>query len=128
VKRFVHVSRPAIIRNVKDGKNHPTVVIIDEEGKKYNYHAVVLRGPSALKYDSSPESIEANVFIVTRAGIEGYTDPDGDPPVMEVDVMEPQPVKAPRVSIWKKLRLGERWHNFWKATPIVGCMAYGDDR
>lgn len=95
VKRFVHVSRGAIIQNTKHGKNHPTCLVVDEDGKRHAFHAVVLRGPSALKYSSYEEGIDANAFLVTKSGIEGYTDPEGDEMVPEVPVDEyqrPRPV------------------------------------
>ena len=121
-KRFVHVSRAAIIANTKNNKNHPTIVVIDEAGKKYAYHAVVLRGPSALKYSAHEPGIDANVFLVTKAGIEAYTDPNGDLPVIESDVYkQPVVVREPFV---KRLR---KVFGFVKYVPIAGCLMYGDD-
>lgn len=65
-KRFVHVSRAAIIANTKNNKNHPTIVVIDEAGKKYAYHAVVLRGPSALKYSATSRASTPMCFSSPR--------------------------------------------------------------
>lgn len=86
-KRYVHVSRGAIIKNTKFGKNHPACLVVDADGKRYAFHAVVLRGPSVLKFSLHEEGIDANAFLVTKAGIEGYIDPTGDQPIPEVEVV-----------------------------------------
>lgn len=75
--RRIHVYRPAIMENMRKGKNHPTAVVVDGEQRSY-FHAVVFDGKAALKFDSETE--DANVYLVTAGKIMGFTDPDGDPP------------------------------------------------
>jgi hypothetical protein len=127
-KRFVHVSRGAIIQNTKNGRNHPTILVIDEAGNKHAFHAVVLRGPSALKFSQHEPGIDANAFLVTRAGIEAYTDPYGDEPIKEVPLNGelPAPVRE-RFSLGRSLvRTGRRaklgvWR-FLYGVPVASCL------
>lgn len=130
-KRYVHVSRGAIIRNTKDGKNHPTCLVIDGDGKRYAFHAVILRGPSALKYSAHEEGVDANAFLVTKAGIEGYIDPDGDEPVKEVPVSETSELERPRPNIvvrgviWLAGLLTGLRLEAWRAAkyvPVARCL------
>jgi len=90
-RRMVHVNRHAITANVSKGKNYPTCIVIDADGTKYQFHAIVLQGPAALKYEESPE-VAANVFLVTNAAIEAYLDPNAQQFfVQEMPVMKELP-------------------------------------
>lgn len=91
VKRYVHVGRGAIIQNTKNRKNHPAVLVVDENGNRYAFHAVILRGPSVLKFSLDEPDLDASAFLVTRAAIEAYTDPDGDLPLKEVSLIGEAP-------------------------------------
>ncbi len=92
-RRFVHVSRGAIVQNTRHGKNHPTILVVDEAGNRFAYHAVVLRGPAALKFALDEPGIDANAFLVTKSGIEAYSDPEGDAPIKEVPLSGEEPVE-----------------------------------
>lgn len=105
-KRYVHVSRAAIIQNTKHKKNHPTILVVDENGNKLAYHAVILRGPSALKFALEEPGIDANAFLVTMAGIEAYTDLEGDPAVKEVPLTGLEPQQPERIN---RTRQFVRW-------------------
>lgn len=78
VKRFVAVNRWAIQLNSQEGANHPTCVVVDENGEAKQFHAVILRGPSALRYSEDQDNDLPFVHLVTTAAIEGYLDPAGD--------------------------------------------------
>jgi len=102
-KRYVHVSRSAIIHNTKNGRNHPTILVVDQNGNKLAFHAVVLRGPAALKFSLNEPGIDANAFLVTKAGIEAYTDPSGDAPVKEVPLFGELPTDKEPFSLGRNL-------------------------
>ena len=127
-KRFVHVSRGAIIKNTKHGSNHPTILVVDENGNKHAFHAVVLRGPSALKFSHHERGVDANAFLVTKAGIEAYTDPTGDPPIKEVPLSGELPnEERDRFSLGRfMVRFARRtklglWRFFYNV-PVAGCL------
>lgn len=129
-RRFVHVSRGAIVQNTKFGKNHPTILVIDEAGNRYAFHAVVLRGPSALKFSMHEEGIDANAFLVTRAGIEAYTDPHGDMPIKEVPLTGELPEQVrERFSLGRTLvQTGRKaklslWRFLYRI-PVASCLMY----
>jgi hypothetical protein len=77
-KRYIHINRFAVVDNRNYSKNHPTCVVREENGKEHQFHAIVLKGPAALKYDETREG-GSSVFLVTYGAIEGYVDPLGDP-------------------------------------------------
>lgn len=116
-ERRIHVYRPAIRENMRNGKKHPTCVVI-EDGQRNYFHAVVFDGKAALKFDAETE--DASVYLVTCGKVMGFTDPDGD------DVYE-----------WKiepkrnRLRefftfLSSAFHTTARHTPLVGCVFYND--
>jgi hypothetical protein len=130
-KRYVHVSRAAIIQNTKHKKNHPTILVVDENGNRLAYHAVILRGPSALKFALDEPGIDANAFLVTMAGIEAYTDLEGDAPVKEVPLTGEEPAAEDRIN---RTRLFVRWAlrlprrmklGLWRSAkyvPVARCL------
>jgi len=126
-KRYVHVSRSAIIHNTKNGRNHPAILVLDENGNKLAFHAVVLRGPAALKFSLNEPGVDANAFLVTRAGIEAYTDPYGDAPVKEVPLSGELPTAKEPFSIGRWLVRSARrtklsvWR-FFSVLPVSSCL------
>ena len=125
VKRYIHVSRGAIIQNTRFGKNHPTVLVVDEQGNRHAFHAVILRGPSMLTFSLHESGIDANAFLVTLHGIEAYTDPAGDAPIKEVPLSGELPVQ--RFSLGRGLVQTARmikmglWR-FFSQVPIASCL------
>lgn len=127
-KRYVHVSRGAIIQNTKNGKNHPTILIVDEKGDRHAFHAVLLRGPSALKFALNEPGIDANAFVVTRGSIEAYIDPVGDQPIKEVPLFgELPPIQNTRFSLGRLLvRSVRSFLGFFYNIPRKLADAYDD--
>lgn len=76
-KRYIHINRFAAVDNRNYRKNHPTCVVREEDGTERQFHALILRGPAALKYDETQEG-GAHIYLVTRGAIEAYIDPLGD--------------------------------------------------
>jgi hypothetical protein len=74
-KRFVHVNRHAIVDNMKGG-NFPTVMVVDHDGTRHEFHAALFGG-GILKFGDEP-SVEAKVYIVTTSKIVGFIDPDAE--------------------------------------------------
>lgn len=72
VKRYVHVNRYAIEHNCQNGTNYPIIIVIDENFRKHEFHAVHFSG--ILSY-AEINGIEAKVFMVTFEEIIGYSDP-----------------------------------------------------
>lgn len=101
--RSIHVSRGACAINNRNHavygayeshpailiSNFPTCIVIDEHGQKHRFHAVILQGPAALKYepkpDNRPQGVNATMYLVTTGAIEGYVDPDGYKNFDEID-------------------------------------------
>jgi len=78
-RRYVHVIRNAIRFNAKREDNYwATVMVQEEDGKRHWFHAVLLHGQSALKFETSQNTeVSANVYLVTYGKIMGYLDPSG---------------------------------------------------
>jgi hypothetical protein len=74
-KRFVHVNRQALEHNQRKGTNYPTLIVI-EDGKKFEFHAVQSSG-LLCNFECSP--LEAKVFMVTFDKITGYLDKTAPP-------------------------------------------------
>lgn len=69
-RRLVHVSRGAIGSNMKGRQNYwPTGVVIDENGKKHEFHEIFTHAPGTLLFDVDGET--ANVYLVTYGQISG---------------------------------------------------------
>ena len=107
-RRIVHVNRPAIVANIKDKKTFPTCVVIGAEGKKSQFHTVIMSGSTSLGFDR--DHADANVYLVTYGEIRGYVDPS-----MEEKFVEPEP--RPRRKIW-----GDIFRPVVKNVPLIGCL------
>ncbi len=107
-RRIIHVNRPAIAANMKDRETYPTCVVIDIDGKKHQFHHLVISGASALGFD--PDNKEANVYISTFAEIKGYIEKNKR---QEFIASEPKP----RKKLWK-----DRIRPIFKATPLISCL------
>jgi len=75
-RRYVHVIRKAIQFNTKRRENYwATVLVQEEDGTRYWFHAVLLHGQCALKFEDNNAEVSANVYLVTYGKIMGYYDP-----------------------------------------------------
>jgi len=83
-RRYVHVSRGAIMQNIKHKKNHPAILVVDDDGNRYAFHSVILKGPAILMFKHNHPDLDAHVFLVTDEGVEAYVDPNADMPIREV--------------------------------------------
>ena len=79
--RKVHVIRQAVAANMRTGKNHPTMVVV-EEGKPHLFHKVSVFGSvgraTVFMFDRLDK--DANVYAETNEEIIGFVDAVGDPP------------------------------------------------
>jgi len=72
--RFVCVNRSAIAANMKDNKNYPSVLVV-EDGVVSEFHAADVNGN--LKYEDRTD-LPAKVFVETTEEVVAYTDPEGE--------------------------------------------------
>jgi hypothetical protein len=124
LRRQVHVSRPAIIANLRDKKNFPTVIVHDD-GKMHEFHAALVSG--LLKFEADG-TLEAKVFISTEDEIVCYTDPGAEQTLLGLPPAAPE---TPKVTFW--MRVKNAWNAFWTAagvvadyTPILACMRHSN--
>lgn len=108
-RRYVHVNRHAIERNLQHGSNYPTVIVVDENQKIHEFHAANFSG--LLMHGDKP-GIEAKTFIITHQEIIGYVDPDS-PSTFAFVVREKRR--------WERTVFG-RILKFTAKTPIVACL------
>lgn len=106
-RKIIHVNRPAIAANMKEGETYPTCVVISN-GEKFQFHHLVVSGASVLGFD--PDNKEANVYISTFAEIKGYIELDKR---REFVASEPKP----RKKLWR-----DRIRPIIEATPIASCF------
>jgi hypothetical protein len=115
--RRIHVYRPAISQNMRAKTTHPTSVVVDEFGARHYFHAVVLDGKAALKFDA--QSKDANVYLVTCGKIMGFTDPNSDG---AYDFKPKQRKKYIRSTLsW----LMSKFHSGASKVPLVNCVLCG---
>lgn len=115
IPRHIHVNRPAIAKNMKNGETYPTCVVIDPDGVKHQFHQVVMCGAATLQFDRNHPS--ANVYLSTRAEIRGYIEPALRP---KFEVSEAKEVE-PR-QIWRDV-----FRPALKHIPVVGCLTEEKD-
>jgi hypothetical protein len=115
-KRRIHVYRPAISQNMRAKTTHPTSVVVDEFGARHYFHAVVLDGKAALKFDAKSE--DANVYLVTCGKIMGFTDPNSDGPYDFKPKQRPKYIR--NTFSW----LMSKFHSGASKVPLVSCVFY----
>lgn len=72
--RFVCVNRSAIVANMKENKNYPTILVV-EDGKIEEFHSADVEG--IMKYEDRTD-LPAKVFVETTNEVIAYTDPAGE--------------------------------------------------
>lgn len=75
-KRYIYVNKEAIEHNAREGTNFPTILVSDERGKKFEFHAVKFTG--LLSCGLAP-GIQAKVFAITYDEIEAFIDNSAPP-------------------------------------------------
>lgn len=114
--RLVHVNRHAIQANLKHNKNYPTCIVVDN-GTKEEFHSVVIRGSSILKFDH--ESKTANVYLVTFSEIKGTIETNAPETFLELPEEIEQNHLSPKtlpfsdsINFKKQCRLVRRFEKF----------------
>lgn len=123
-KRFVHVNRHAIVDNMKGG-NFPTVMVVDHDGTRHEFHAAAFGG-GILKFGDEP-SVEAKVYVVTTGKIVGFIDPDAERTweSQALKKREEQEAARKRAEWWAGVR--EWWTNLFftvAEAPVVSCITF----
>jgi len=88
-QKYIHVNRHAIMRNMKEDANYPTIIVL-EEGVEHQYHHAVMFGAVSLEFDRYPQSegVRANVYMETHGKILCFKDPLG-PSFLTLDPRKP---------------------------------------
>jgi len=128
-KRFVLVNRLAIVANMRDRKNYPTVIVV-EDGLQHEFHECNVSG--TLQYADHPD-VPAKVFVETEGEIVAFVDTQAEQTFLQLPSPKPFyvrwwerfmyglgyiPLVSCFVGLWER---PEQPKPVRKPTPVQGC-------